>query len=111
MAQYVETRAALEGQVRKAVLLHILPADHPDRVLVSIDVMEHLVRDGGLFRARRGPKVERKVVLQEMTDGDARALAEHIARESGTLYIAIMRDGGIYGDVQPVRVDSRDAAD
>jgi hypothetical protein len=111
MAQYVETRAALEGQVRKVVLLHILPADHPDRVLVSIDVMEHLVRDGGLFRARRGPKVERKVVLQEMTDGDARALAEHIARESGTLYIAIMRDGGIYGDVQPVRVDSRDAAD
>jgi hypothetical protein len=111
MAQYVETRAALEGQVRKVVLLHILPADHPDRVLVSIDVMEHLVRDGGLFRARRGPKVERKVVLQEMTDDEARGLAEHIARESGTLYIAIMRDGGIYGDVQPVRVDSRDAAD
>jgi hypothetical protein len=109
MAQYVETRAALEGQVRKVVLLHILPSDHPDRVLVSIDVMEHLVRDRGLFRARRGPKVERKVVLQEMTDDDARALAEHIARESGTLYIAIVRDGGLYGDVQPV--DSRDAAD
>jgi hypothetical protein len=110
MAQYVETRAALEGQVRKAVLLHILPADHPDRVLVSIDVMEHLVRDGGLFRARRGPKVERKVVLQEMTDDEARGLAEHIARESGTLYIAIMRDGGLYGDAQPVR-HNLDAAD
>lgn len=111
MAQYVETRAAFEGQVRKVVLLHLLPAEDPARVLVSIDVMEHLVRDGGLFRARRGPRVERKVVLQEMTDGEARALAEHIARESGTLYIAIVRDGGLFGDVQPVRHDSRDAAD
>jgi hypothetical protein len=111
MAQYVETRAAFEGQVRKVVLLHLLPAESPERVLVSIDVMEHLVRQGGLFRARRGPKVERKVVLQEMTDDDARALAEHIARESGTMYIAIVRDGGLFGDVQPVRIDSRDAAD
>jgi hypothetical protein len=111
MAQYVTTRTAFEGQVRKVVLLHLLPSDHPDRVLVSIDVMEHLVRDGGFLRARRGPKVERKVVLQEMTDGEARALAEHIARESNTLYIAIVRDGGLFGDVQPVRHDSRDAAD
>src|SRR5690348_6641208 len=111
MAQYVTTRAALEGQVRKVVLLHLLPAERQDHVLVSIDVMEHLVRDGGFFRARRGPKVERKVVLQEMSDDEARALAEHIARESGTLYIAIVRDGGLYGDVQPVRIDSRDAAD
>ena len=111
MAQYVTTRAAFEGQVRKVVLLHLLPSDHQDRVLVSIDVMEHLVRDGGIFRARRGPKVERKVVLQEMTDDEARALAEDIARQSGTLYISIVRDGGLFGDVQPVRLDSRDAAD
>jgi hypothetical protein len=111
MAQYVASRAALEGQVRKVVLLHLLPSDRPDRVLVSIDVMEHLVRDRGLFRARLGPKVERKVVLQEMTDGEARATAEQIARASGTLYISIMRDVGLYGDVRPVRVDSRDAAD
>jgi hypothetical protein len=110
MVQYVETRAAFEGQVRKVVLLHLLPADRQDRVLVSIDVMDHLVRDtGGFFRAKRGPKVERKVVLQEMTDGEARALAEQVARQSGTLYIAIMRDGSLFGDVQPV--DSRDAAD
>jgi hypothetical protein len=111
MAQYVETRAAFEGQVRKVVLLHLLPSDRPDRVLVSIDVMEHLVRDGGLFRARRGPKVERKIVLQEMTDGEARATAEQIARQSGTLYISIVRDGGLFGDAVPVRHDSRDAAD
>jgi hypothetical protein len=111
MAQYVATRAALEGQVRKVVLLHLLPSDHPDRVLVSIDVMEHLVRDRGLFRARRGPKVERKLVLQEMTDGEARAAAEQIARESGTLYISIMRDGGLHGDVRPIVIDSRAAAD
>jgi hypothetical protein len=111
MAQYVETRAAFEGQVRKVVLLHLLPSDRPDRVLVSIDVMEHLVRDRGLFRAKRGPRVERKIVLQEMTDGEARSLAEQIARASGTLYIAIVRDGGLFGDVGPVRHDSRDAAD
>lgn len=112
MVQYVETRAAFEGQVRKVVLLHLLPADRPDRVLVSIDVMNHLVRDGGgFFRARSGPKVERKLVLQEMTDGEARATAEHIARESGTMYIAIVRDGGLFGDAVPVGHDSRDAAD
>jgi hypothetical protein len=111
MAQYVASRAALDGQVRKAVLLHLLPSDRPDRVLVSIDVMEHLVRDRGLFRARRGPRVERKIVLQEMTDGEARAAAEHIARQSNTLYIAIMRDGGLYGETRPVLIDSRDAAD
>jgi len=111
MAQYVETRAAFEGQVRKVVLLHLLPADNPEHVLVSIDVMNHLVRDGGgFFRARSGPKVERKLVLQEMTDDEARATAEHIARESGTPYIAIVRDGDLFGDAVPVH-DSRDAAD
>jgi hypothetical protein len=111
MAQYVEARAAYEGQVRKVVLLHILPSDRPDRVLVSIDVLEHLVRDGGFFRLRRGPKVERKIVLQEMTDGEAREAAERIARESGTLYISIVRDGGLFGDDARVHHDSRDAAD
>ncbi|HEX2115728.1 MAG TPA: hypothetical protein VHM01_15095 [Alphaproteobacteria bacterium] len=111
MAQYVEARAAYEGQVRKVVLLHILPSDHPDRVLVSIDVLEHLVRDGGFFRARRGPRVERKVVLQEMTDGEARATAERIARESGTLYISIVRDGSLFGEDVQAPHDSRDAAD
>ena len=90
MAQYVETRAAYEGQVRKVVLLHLLP---------------------GFFRARKGPRVERKLVLQEMTDDEAREAAERIARESGTLYISIVRDGSLFGDdVQPHH-DSRDAAD
>jgi hypothetical protein len=111
MAQYVEARAAYDGQVRKVVLVYLLPAERSDRLLVSIDVMDHLVRDtGGFFRARKGPRVERKVAMQEMTDDQARETAERIARESGTLYIAIVRDGDLHGgDVQPHH-DSRNAA-
>jgi hypothetical protein len=110
MAQYVAARAAYDGQVRKVVLVHLLPATRSDRLLVSIDVMDHLVRDtGGFFRARKGPRVERKVAMQEMTDDQARETAERIARESGTLYIAIVRDGEPAGDdVRPL--DSRTAA-
>jgi hypothetical protein len=111
MAQYVDTRTAYGGQVRKVVLLHMLPADQPDRRLVSIDVLEHLVHDGGMIRARRGPRVARKIVLEEMGDDEARAAAERIARESGTLYICIVRDGWLWGDGAPVRADQRDAAD
>ena len=111
MPQYVEARAAYEGQVRRVVLVHFLPAERSDRVLVSIDVMDHLVRDGGgFFRARKGPKVERKVAAQEMTDDQARETAERIARESGTPYIAIVRDDDPGDESRPSH-DSRDAAD
>lgn len=111
MAQYVDAKTAYGGQVRKVVLLHMLPADHPDRRLVSIDVLEHLVRDGGLIRARRGPRVTRKVVLEEMSDDDARGLAERIGREHGTPYLCIVRDGWLWGDGSPVAHDDRAAAD
>jgi hypothetical protein len=98
MAQYVDTKTAYRGQVRKVVLLHILPADRPERCLVSIDVLEHMVRDGGLFRMSRGPKVTRKMVLVEMADGEARAAAEQVGREHGTPYICIVRDTLLAGD-------------
>jgi hypothetical protein len=109
MAQYVDTKTAYRGQVRTVVLLHILPAERPERCLVSIDVLEHMVRDGGLFRMRRGPRVTRKMVLQEMADGEARAAAERVGRESGTPYICIVRDT-LPGDDGPTH-DHRDAAD
>jgi hypothetical protein len=110
MAQYVDTKTAYGGQVRKVVLLHILPAERPERCLVSIDVLEHLVRDGGLFRMRRGPRVTRKLVLEEMADGEAREAAERVGRESGTPYICIVRDNLLSGD-EPPTPDHRDAAD
>jgi hypothetical protein len=110
MAQYVDTKTAYRGQVRKVVLLHILPAERAERCLVSIDVLEHMVRDGGLFRMRRGPRVTRKVMLEEMADGEALAAAEQVGRESGTPYICIVRDNLLAGDGAPTP-DHRDAAD
>ncbi len=98
MAQYVDTRTAYAGQVRKVVLLHMIPAEQPDRFLVSIDLLEHLVHDGGLIRARRGPRVTRKLVLEPMSDEEARCAAERIGRESGTPYVAIVRDSWLWAD-------------
>jgi hypothetical protein len=98
MAQYVDTRTAYAGHVRKVVLLHMIPAEQPDRFLVSIDVLEHLVHDRGMIRARRGPRVTRKVVLEAMSDEEARFAAERIGRENGTPYIAIVRDSWLWAD-------------
>lgn len=108
MAQYVDSKTAYRGQVRTVVLLHILPAERSDRCLVSIDVLEHMVRDGGLFRMRRGPRVTRKMMLVEMADGEACAAAEQVGRDCGTPYICIVRDNLRDGAPTP---DHRDAAD
>ena len=109
MAQYVDTKTAYAGHVRKVVLLHMIPADQPDRYLVSIDLLEHLVHDRGLIRARRGPRVTRKVVLEAMSDEQARASAEQIGRDNGTPYVAIVRDSWLWSD-QPAAAH-HDAAD
>jgi hypothetical protein len=111
MAQYVDTKTAYGGQVRKVVLLHMIPAEQPGQFLVSVDLLEHLVHDGGLIRARRGPRVTRKVVLEAMSDDEARAAAERIGRENGTPYVAIVRDSWLWADQPaPARIH-HDAAD
>lgn len=109
MAQYVDTKTAYGGHVRKVVLLHMIPGDQADRFLVSIDLLEHLVHDRGLIRARRGPRVTRKVALEAMSDEEARLSAERIGRESGTPYVAIVRDSWLWAD-QPAALH-QDAAD
>jgi hypothetical protein len=93
MVQYVDTKTASHGIVRKVVLLHMVPGDGPDRFLVSIDVCEHEVRaPGGMRRGRGGPRITRKLVLEPMTDDAAREAAEAIARAEGILYICVDRE-------------------
>ena len=109
MAQYVDTKTAYRGQVRKVVLLHILPAEKPERCLVSIDVLEHMVRDGGLFRMRRGPRVTRKMMLAG--DGrrrSARGGRARRARERHAVYLHRARQPAADDAPTP---DHRDAAD
>lgn len=92
MTQYIDSRTAYVGEVRKVVLLHLFPSDRPDEVLASIDVLEHVVRHRGLCRARLAPRTTRKVPFEPMTEPAARALAEAIAREHGTPYVCVVSD-------------------
>lgn len=93
MVQYVDTKTAYHGIVRKVVLMHMVPGDAPDRFVVSIDVCEHDVRArSGMRRGRGGPRIVRKVVLETMTDDEAREAAEAIARQEGIPYICVDRE-------------------
>lgn len=102
MVQYVDSRTALAGQVRRVILVHTWPADAsatgPERLMAAIDLLEHVVVVDGVIRQHLAPRTTRVVQPQEMTEADARHVAEAIARLQRVAYVCMLRDPPIARD-------------
>lgn len=90
---YVDSHTAYSGQVRKVILVHQVPLDRSDGMRVTIDVLEHIVGDRGMIRARRAPRVTRSAIFTATADDIARSAAQEVARAQNTPYICLAGDG------------------
>jgi hypothetical protein len=106
---YVDSHTAYSGQVRKVILVHQVPAERSDCVRVTIDILEHIVSDRGMIRARRAPRITRSAIFNAAADDIARNAAQEIARAQNTPYICLT--GDVFLPAMAVADAQRDAAD
>ena len=88
----VDSHTAYSGQVRKVILVHQVPVERSNRVRVTIDVLEHIVSNRGMIRARCAPRATRSAVFTAAADDIARSAAQEIAQAQNTPYICLTGD-------------------